>query len=74
MSITRKNPESAQGAEFHAISAITKPVSTWYAIECIHACRAACGGLGYAGFALFEKMRTDIDVNISWEGDNDVLF
>ena len=39
--------EAVLGAELHALSSGTKPVSGWLSQGCIQECREACGGHGY---------------------------
>lgn len=33
-----------------------------------------CGGLGYSYYAQFNDLLRDHDVNLTWEGDNNVLL
>lgn len=66
-----KNPNVSQ---VHAISAALKPLIKWECMKLLQECREACGGHGYSQFARFGLWRDDYDVNLTWEGDNNVLI
>ncbi|KAG7194163.1 uncharacterized protein KQ657_004871 [Scheffersomyces spartinae] len=50
-----------------------KSSCTWLAADCLHEARQACGGHGYSGYAGFGKIISDWSVQMTWEGDNNVL-
>ncbi|MGL1409760.1 acyl-CoA dehydrogenase family protein, partial [Vibrio parahaemolyticus] len=49
-----------------------KPLSTWHALDTLQESREACGGQGF----LFENrlvgLRADLDIYVTFEGDNNV--
>ena len=61
-------------AELHAIISAIKAISSWYAYKGLHECRLACGGLGYSYYSRFALMMANVDINCTWEGDNNVLL
>ena len=40
----------------------------------LQGCREACGGHGYSQFSRYGQWKDDYDVNLTWEGDNNVLI
>lgn len=51
-----------------------KALQTWHALDTIQACREACGGAGFIAENEFGRMRADVDVFTTFEGDNTVLL
>lgn len=51
-----------------------KATSTWTSYQGILECRRACGGLGYSHYSLFAQFMAQVDVECTWEGDNNVLL
>lgn len=47
------------GKEIHAISSVSKPLSSWNAQEIIQECREACGGHGYLSASRFGEFRNN---------------
>lgn len=68
-----KDPRSNEGATYHAVISALKPVVTWYSQDGIQECREACGALGYSAFSMFGVWRGNNDINLTWEGDNNIL-
>lgn len=68
------NAKNPRAAEAHAISACLKPLFKWETMKALQECREACGGHGYSSFARFGNWKEDYDVNLTWEGDNNVLI
>ena len=66
--------ESFKLAELHAIISSIKAISSWTAFRGVHECRLACGGLGYSYYSKFAYLMNSIDINCTWEGDNNVLL
>ena len=58
----------------HAISGMTKAMSSWFAIHAIAECRQILGGHGYSAYSRLGKLFHDNDVITTWEGDNHMLL
>ncbi|RLK52366.1 acyl-CoA dehydrogenase [Microbacterium telephonicum] len=56
------------------LAAALKPLSTWNALETIQECREACGGAGFLAENRLVGLRQDLDVYVTFEGDNNVLL
>lgn len=69
-----EDPEIPQAAELHCILSVFKYLATSYAQKGIQECREACGGHGYSAFAGLGQLRDNNDINLTWEGDNNVLI
>ncbi|MCI9888083.1 acyl-CoA dehydrogenase family protein [Micrococcales bacterium 31B] len=55
-------------------AAALKPLSTWHALDTLQECREACGGAGFLTENRFTSLRADLDVYVTFEGDNHVLL
>jgi acyl-CoA oxidase len=51
-----------------------KAACTWHKAATLQACRECCGGQGFAADNRLGTMRSDSDVDLTYEGDNTVLF
>lgn len=60
--------------DLETLAAALKPLSTWNALEVIQECREACGGAGFLAENRFTGLRADLDVYVTFEGDNNVLL
>lgn len=69
-----EDPESPEAEELHAILSAFKVISTAYARDAIQECREACGGLGYSMYTGIGRLRENHDINLTWDGDNNVLI
>ena len=65
-------PESREDLE--TMAAALKPVSTWRALETLQTSREACGGQGFLTENRLVSLRADMDVYVTFEGDNTVLL
>jgi acyl-CoA oxidase len=64
----------ADREDLETLAAALKPLSTWHALDTLQEAREACGGNGF----LFENrlvgLRADLDIYVTFEGDNNVLL
>ena len=49
-------------------------MSTWSALDTLQECREACGGAGFLAENRLTSLRADLDVYVTFEGDNTVLL
>ena len=68
------NTKQVKSQQAHAISACLKPLIKWRTMAALQECREACGGHGYSHFSRYGHWKNDYDVNLTWEGDNNVLI
>lgn len=66
--------ERIEVTEYHAILSSVKVLTTESAFEGIHQCRKICGGLGYSKFVKLGEYLAKHDINLTWEGDNNILL
>ncbi|MCU1438745.1 MAG: acx2 [Naasia sp.] len=55
-------------------AAALKPLSTWAALDILQEAREACGGAGYLAQNRLGQLRADLDIYVTFEGDNNVLL
>jgi acyl-CoA oxidase len=60
--------------DLETIAAALKPLSTWHALDALQEAREACGGAGYMAENRLVDLRSDLDVYVTFEGDNNVLL
>ena len=60
--------------DLETIAAALKPLSTWHALDTLQECREACGGSGFLVENRLTSLRADLDVYVTFEGDNNVLL
>ena len=65
-------PESREDLE--TMAAALKASSTWTALSTLQECREACGGAGFIAENRLTGLRADLDVYVTFEGDNTVLL
>ncbi|MEP7765514.1 acyl-CoA dehydrogenase [Sanguibacter sp. 25GB23B1] len=65
-------PESREDLE--TMAATLKPTSTWRALNVLQTAREACGGAGFMTENRLVSLRADMDVYVTFEGDNTVLL
>ena len=60
--------------DLETLAAALKPLSTWNALDTIQECREACGGAGFMAENRLVGLHHDLDVFVTFEGDNNVLL
>lgn len=60
--------------DLETIAAALKPLSTWHALETLQEAREASGGAGFLAENRMVGLRQDLDVYVTFEGDNNVLL
>ncbi len=60
--------------DLETLAAALKPLSTWNALDTVQECREACGGAGFLAENRFTSLHADLDVYVTFEGDNNVLL
>ena len=61
-------------ADLETLAAALKPLSTWNALSTIQETREACGGAGFLAENRLVGLHHDLDVYVTFEGDNNVLL
>lgn len=60
--------------DLETLAAALKVLSTWEALDTLQEAREACGGAGYMAENRLVGLRADLDVYVTFEGDNNVLL
>ncbi|WP_158866191.1 acyl-CoA dehydrogenase family protein [Leifsonia sp. AG29] len=60
--------------DLETMAAALKPLSTWHALETLQEAREACGGAGFLTENRITSLRQDLDIWVTFEGDNNVLL
>lgn len=60
--------------DLETLAAALKPLSTWNALRTIQEAREACGGSGFLAENRMVGLHQDLDVYVTFEGDNNVLL
>jgi acyl-CoA oxidase len=60
--------------DLETIAAALKPLSTWHALETLQETREATGGAGFLAENRIVGLRQDVDIYVTFEGDNNVLL
>ena len=66
--------ENKESNFIHLISSVCKAVYTWDGAHAIGEARQALGGLGFSSYNNFGPSTSIMDLNRTWEGDNNVLM
>lgn len=64
----------ADRQDLETLAAAAKPLNTWLALEALQEAREACGGAGFMAENRLVGLRQDMDVYVTFEGDNNVLL
>ncbi|MEV8218337.1 acyl-CoA dehydrogenase [Microbacterium sp. NPDC077391] len=65
-------PEDREDLE--TLAAALKPLSTWHALDSLQEAREACGGAGFMFENRLVGLRADLDIYVTFEGDNNILL
>lgn len=65
-------PETREDLE--TLAAALKPLSTWAALDTLQEVREATGGAGFMAKNRVALLRADLDIYVTFEGDNNVLL
>lgn len=60
--------------DLETLAAGFKSLSTWHALDTLQECREACGGAGFLVENRFTSLRADLDIYVTFEGDNTILL
>lgn len=60
--------------DLETLAAALKPLSTWHALDTLQEAREACGGAGFMASNRLTSLRADLDIYVTFEGDNNVLL
>ena len=60
--------------ELHALASVVKCLASWHALDSLNVFRELCGGHGYSSDSYIPTIITDQNVQVTWEGTNDVLI
>eukprot|EP00474_Spongospora_subterranea_P009338 CRZ09796.1 hypothetical protein [Spongospora subterranea] len=60
--------------ELHILAASLKPAATWFRTKVAQECREATGGLGFMACNRIGPLMNDANIDVTWEGDNNVLL
>jgi acyl-CoA oxidase len=60
--------------DLETLAAALKPLSTWAALDVLQETREATGGAGYMAKNRLTGWRADLDIYVTFEGDNNVLL
>jgi acyl-CoA oxidase len=69
-----RQASDADREDLETMAAALKPISTWHALETLQEAREACGGAGFLTENRLTSLRADMDVYVTFEGDNNVLL
>jgi acyl-CoA oxidase len=69
-----KTDSDGDRQDLETLAAALKPLSTWAALDILQEAREACGGAGYLAENRLVGLRADLDVFVTFEGDNNVLL
>ncbi|PWA57324.1 acyl-CoA oxidase 3 [Artemisia annua] len=72
MIYVKRTPESTKTV--HVVSSALKAVLTWHCMRTLQECREACGGQGIKTENHVGHLKSEYDVQLTFEGDNNVLM
>ena len=69
-----ENDTDEARSDLETVSAAAKALSSWYSLNTVQECREACGGQGFMAEHRLTGLRDDLDVYVTFEGDNNVML
>ncbi|XP_076931297.1 acyl-coenzyme A oxidase 3, peroxisomal-like [Bidens hawaiensis] len=72
MIYVKRTPESIKTV--HVVSSALKAVLTWHCMRSLQECQEACGGQGIKTENHVGQLKSESDVQLTFEGDNNVLM
>jgi acyl-CoA oxidase len=70
--MVRQRPEEAKA--LHVLSSGLKAAATWTRVDILQDARECCGGMGFLAANRIGPMKNDMDVDVTFEGDNTVMM
>ena len=58
----------------HVLSSGLKAAATWHRVQILQECRECCGGMGFLAANKIGPMLNDMNVDVTFEGDNTVMM
>lgn len=71
---TGENDTDESRQDLETVAAASKALSTWWALDTIQEAREACGGQGFMAEHRLTGLRADLDIYVTFEGDNNVML
>ncbi|XP_065873341.1 acyl-coenzyme A oxidase 3, peroxisomal-like isoform X2 [Euphorbia lathyris] len=68
----KRTPETTK--TLHVVSSALKAILTWHNMRTLQECREACGGQGLKTENRIGQLKSEFDVQSTFEGDNNVLM
>lgn len=69
-----KNGDNNTAKRVHVLSSGLKAAATWHRIRILQDCRECCGGMGFLAANKIGPMLNDMNVDVTFEGDNTVMM
>lgn len=70
--VVKGGPDAAK--QIHIVSSGLKAGATWHRVKILQDCRECCGGMGFLAINRIGPMLNDMNVDVTFEGDNTVLM
>jgi len=74
MDLMRLVQSKSSPKQEHTLSSGLKAAATWTKTEILQRCRECCGGMGFLAVNQIGPMICDMNVDVTFEGDNSVLM
>ncbi|KAG2451240.1 hypothetical protein HYH02_003847 [Chlamydomonas schloesseri] len=66
--------KASDAKAIHVLSSGLKAAATWGRVEAMQDCRECCGGMGFLAVNKIGPLMTDMNVDVTFEGDNTVMM